>query len=246
MKSKQTFEEEEKESYSLKDGLRIGSKYIRARGERGKVNTADLDGKRKVVVASHPIKEARNLKNKLGCTLNELYLYGVGQVLKTFYPDGNNRTALVPVNLRPRGLRTTLGNYILVVPVELPLGDKFDLNSLRKVSEALGAKENLNAFRSARSFVLKLPRFLRMPTLARLAGASTCIATYVPDGVSKRELCGGKIVSEFGMPALLPGHELGFCLITTKDEFSVGITLAGSLIDEGPKAKAAFERIFRL
>ena len=57
---------------------------------------------------------------------------------------------------------------------------------------------------------------------------------------------GAKIVNEFGMPALLPGHELGFCLITTKDEFSVGITLGGSLIDQGSKAKAACERMFDL
>jgi hypothetical protein len=230
------FELEEKETFSLKEGLKIGAKYIRAKAERVGAETS-LDPKRKVVVVSRPIKEVKNLKNKLGCTLNELYLFGVSQILKDFYPDGSNRTVLVPVNLRPRGLRTT---------VEVPLESEFNLSKYQEISRQLGSKENLNAYRSARSFVLMLPRFVRIPTFGKLARATTCIATYVPDGVTKRELCGARIVSEFGMPALLPGHELGFCLITTRDEFSVGITLAGSLLNRGEEAKTSFARAFAL
>lgn len=242
----QTFQGQEIESYSLLKGLRVGAKYLAAKSELEKVSRSELNGQRKVVVISRPIKEVREQKNKLGCTLNELYLFGVGQVLNALYQDTVKRTALVPVNLRPRGLRTTLGNFILVVPVELPLENQFDLAALTEVSNKLGNIKSLSAFRSARSLVLKLPRFLRLPILSKLARATSCIATYVPDGVTKRELCGAKIISEFGMPALLPGHELGFCLITTKEEFSVAITTAGGLINLGAKARSAFESIFRI
>lgn len=240
----QIFQSQERASYSLLKGVSVGAKYITAKSELNRVSPAQLDGERKVVVVSRPIKDVRARKSQLSCSLNELYLFGVSQVLKTLYPQGKNRTALVPVNLRPRGLRTTLGNFILVVPVELPLEGQFDIASIKKVSTTLTELGNLSAFRSARSLVLKLPRWLRLPTLSRLARATSCIATYVPDGVTKRELCGGRIISEFGMPALLPGHELGFCLITTKDEFSVGITTAGRLLDRGQEAAAAFESIF--
>ena len=239
------FKRQEKDSFSLLNGLKTGIKQIGARNLLGVNNLSyALDQERRIEIISRPIKEIRELKQKLGCSLNELYLYSVSQILRSLFLESKNHTALVPVNLRPRGLKTTLGNFILVVPVRLPSEIEFKLDSFKEISSSLESKENLSAYRSAISLVLRLPRFVKLPILSKLASLSTCIATYVPDSITKRDLCGAKIVKEFGMPALLPGHKIGFCLITTKDEFSLGITTAGDLIDQGVKARAAFESIF--
>lgn len=198
---------------------------------------------RAIHLLSLPLTRLRKLKKDFNCSLNELYLYGVSSALRHIHPKRVRAHILVPVNLRPRALQHALGNNLLVYPLRVELKE-LSMNNVITASRPLRDLSSLSAHRSARNIVANLPSPLRQIILRRIAKISTCIATFVPQNSPERCLGNAVVTEQYGFPALLPGHEIGFGLSTYRNHFCVSIITAGSLLGREDEVGAIFTDSF--
>lgn len=74
------------------------------------------------------LRDVKAVRHVFGCSVNDVLLASVAGALHDYLKDKGDATegvelrAIVPVNLRPRGGRQTLGNHFGVIAVELPVG----------------------------------------------------------------------------------------------------------------------------
>jgi hypothetical protein len=235
------FDRDEREKFSLISALQAAWRYLFI----PKQNPGQpLSSQRAICSFSTEIQEIKRIKNSLNLTFNQIYLICIHEVLKKVYPDLKQATVLVPVNLRPRALRYAFGNYLLVAPIILKLKNsnrKSAAQDIKANSEELNSEKHIICIRSARRLIINLPSWLRKIGLILIAKRSLCIATYVPDMLSGTSFCGAAVISRYGIPALLPGQELGFCLMTSKDSFCISTVTAGRFIGRGEELLAIFQ-----
>lgn len=239
------FIKQEEECFSYSGALRVAKAQFKRPSESPPLS---IGRAREIAYLSLPLNEMRTIKNAASCSLNELYLHGLTAIFKYLYPDSSSRRILLPVNLRTRGLQHTLGNYLLVVPIDLPLIHSTleeQLRTIREISGTLTDLKKLEPFRSVRTFVSSLPGFLRRRILGQVAQGSTCIATFVPQNGPERFLGDAKLIEQYGHPALLPGHELGFGLMTNGGRFSVTVIVAGKYLGRAQQLINIFENRIR-
>jgi diacylglycerol O-acyltransferase / wax synthase len=86
-----------------------------------------------------PLPEVKAVGRVLGCSVNDLLLASVAGALRNYLAESGDATAgvevraVVPVNLRPPGSESALGNRFGVVGIELPVGIENPLARLYEV-----------------------------------------------------------------------------------------------------------------
>lgn len=227
---------EEESRFSGVSALRLALSHLFRPTES---DTSRVSKRRAITLLNLPLEQLRELKSELNCSLNELYLYGVATTLRHLYPGRLSSHILVPVNLRPRALQYALGNNLLVYPLRIDLLN-LSLEAVLAACAPLRDLSSLAAHRAARDIVVKLPAPFRLRVLQRIAAISTCIATFVPQNSPIRQIGSQTVREQYGFPALLPGHEVGFGLTTYRNQFLVSITTASGQLMRGEEISRLF------
>jgi WS/DGAT/MGAT family acyltransferase len=136
-----------------------------------------------------PLADVKAVGHALGCSVNDVllscaagaiggYLIERGEEL-----DGAELRAMVPVNLRPPGRPTTLGNKFGLVPLLLPIGVDDPLERV------LIVRSRMNELKDSYTALVALavlgvagvaPRALQKQILDMLASKATAVMTNVP------------------------------------------------------------------
>ena len=136
-----------------------------------------------------PLPTIKAVGNVLGCSINDLLLASVAGALRSYLQekgdpvDGVVLRAMVPVNLRPAGKPSSLGNHFGLVALELPVGVE---NPLARLYDTRRRMEELkNSYQAAVAFALlgvagMAPKIVQQEALDLLANKASAVMTNVP------------------------------------------------------------------
>lgn len=192
---------------------------------------------REISTVEFPLALLNQLKRHFGVTLNDLLLGVLSRVLELYELRGgsapNQLRAIIPVTTRSRHDYTLLGNNLEAGCVMLPLGGLAFTEKFRAVHEQL---TDLKAHPQRHSVSVLSPLALLVPPRMRRilcdhqARKTNLICTNVPGPKRPRYFCGAQIISNFGLPALLTDHGVGFCLMSYAGKECIGIVTDPSIV----------------
>ncbi len=149
-----------------------------------------------------PLAEVTAVSKALGCSVNDVLLASVAGSLGAYLAARGDVTAgievraMVPVNLRPPGSASRLGNHFGLVPLVLPVGIANPFERLYAVRARMAALKG--SYVAPISLALlevmgMLPRTVQQEVLDLLAGKATAVMTNVPGPRQPLYLAGRRI-----------------------------------------------------
>ncbi|MCX9155233.1 wax ester/triacylglycerol synthase family O-acyltransferase [Niveibacterium sp. 24ML] len=136
-----------------------------------------------------PLPTIKAVGKVLGCSINDLLLASVAGALRSYLQergdevDGVELRAMVPVNLRPAGQASKLGNHFGLVALELPVGVENPLERLYDTKRRMEALKH--SYQAAVAFALlgvagMAPKIVQQEALDLLANKASAVMTNVP------------------------------------------------------------------
>ena len=188
----------------------------------------------------------RSFRSLSHASLNDIYLTLVQRTV-FLLTEGSKRPsahrAIVPVSLRSISQRHLCGNYLTGVGLELPQLSESPLESLKRVQSRSGQlreKSVIEGYARLGEFSATLPALIQKPFVEYLARRTSFICTNVPESARPRYLAGAKILANFGIPALMKGHGLGFCFVSYNGKGCVTVVSDRQIVPNGTE----FNRLF--
>jgi len=212
----------------------------RLKGELGVV-------KRIAWAAPLPLQEVKAVAQVLGCSVNDVLLACLAGALRAYLAaqgdvvDGLELRALVPVNLRPAGRLTELGNQFGLVFLDLPMGMQ------DPVPRVLAVHRRMAELRQSKQAVVALgilaamgcsPDFLRERLLEALAANASMVVTNVHGPDTPRYLAGARIARQLFWVPQSGGIGLGVSLLSYAGQVSLGVAADARRVPD-PAAIAA-------
>ncbi len=204
---------------------------------------------------SEPIalNDVRQVGSMFRGTINDVLLNAVSGALRRYMiqrgatADGLNIRAVVPVNLRPPGPITELGNRFSVVFLDLPIGidDPFDrlLELKRRMEGIKGTPEAMVAF-GILNLIGTLPPQLAEVAVNMFGSKATAVMTNVP-GPRQQIYLAGSPISKIMFWVPQSGHlGLGVSIFSYAGEVLVGIAADAGLVPDPESIVAAFHTEF--
>jgi len=176
--------------------------------------------------------EVKAVAGALGCSVNDVLVGCISGALRNYLlaegdaVDKVDVRALVPVNLRPPGPVTALGNRFGMVFLSLPLGVADPVARVREV------QRRMNALKDSRQSLVALgilaamgvaPDTIRERTLEALAANASMVITNVHGAEQPRHLAGVRIVRQMFWVPQSGGIGIGISLLSYGGEVSFGI-----------------------
>jgi len=181
-----------------------------------------------------PLDDFKQIKNALGGTVNDAVLaVAAGAVRRYLIEDrafdvtGVKFRAMVPVSVRPKDRRGTLGNHVAMWLLELPIDvrdpvERFELirqhtEKLKETNQALGA-----------ATIVRLSSGAPMTLLQQAARLATGIRpfnmtiTNVPGPQFPMYLLDSRLIVQYPAVPLWAGHNLGIALFSYDGEIAWG------------------------
>jgi WS/DGAT/MGAT family acyltransferase len=216
-----------------------------------------LSGARRAAWASTlSLEEVRTLGHLLGCTVNDVLISTLAGALGRYLArEGDDITGLtiratVPVNLRPAGDTSALGNRFGLVFVELPIGIRHPLERLCAVHDAMqklkGSSQAI-ATLGLLSVVGTLPAAVEAPAIAIFSAKASLVASNLP-GPHEPLLFAGAPISQllFWVPQA-GSIGTGVSMFTYRGQVQLGVMADRQLIshpaDLIAEIGAEFERL---
>ena len=150
------------------------------------------------------LDEVKATSHAFGCTVNDVLMAAVAGALRGYLQergedvDGLTLRATVPVNMRPLGHASRLGNHFGLVYLELPIGEADPLHRLDRVVACMRglkrSKQPLLAYGLLAALGMA-PAAVQEVALDMLAGKASVVATNVP-GPSQRLYMAGSPLRE--------------------------------------------------
>jgi diacylglycerol O-acyltransferase len=182
-----------------------------------------------------PLDDFKRIKNALGGTVNDAVLAVSTGAIRRFLIEergfdvtGVEFRAMVPVSVRPRDRRGTLGNQVAMWLIELPIDvrdpvERFETirdhtDNLKETNQALGA-----------STIVQLSSGTPMTLLQRAARLATGIRpfnmtiTNVPGPQFPMYLLDSRLLVQYPAVPLWAGHDLGIALFSYDGEIAWGL-----------------------
>jgi WS/DGAT/MGAT family acyltransferase len=229
------------EPHALERALDVGRgvfSFGKAAFERAPVTslTRPIGPHRRFDVVRLPLDDVKLLKNRLGCTVNDVVLALVTAGLRKLllsrgeYVDGLVLKAMVPVSVRDPSKRMTYGNMVSMMSADLPVGEGDAARRVRFVHERMvGLKESKQAVGA--DFWVRLSEYAS-PTVLALAGRATValqravnvIVTNVPGPQSSLYLCGGEMLDAFPCVPIAGTASLGVAIVSYNGRLDFGLT----------------------
>jgi WS/DGAT/MGAT family acyltransferase len=217
---------------------------------RGKLSTH----KRVAWCRPVPLEIARSSAHALGCTINDVLTAAVAGAFGTYLRDagvdvsGMSIRATVPVNLRPPGEPTGLGNQFGLVFMPLPIGIANPVDRIYAVHAQMQALRQ--SPQPLMSMVLLAvlglgPKTLQQPAVDLLSNKATLVMSNVPGPRTPMKL-GGVPIDEVLFWVPQSGNlGIGVSVLTYKDRVHFGLIADRNLIPEPQRVADEFERQVR-
>jgi WS/DGAT/MGAT family acyltransferase len=200
-----------------------------------------------------PLAEVKAVAGVLGCTVNDVLIGCVAGALRAWLADKGDAVdklelrALVPVNLRPAGRLTELGNHFGMVFLDLPIGIdepvERALEAHRRMALLKQSKQPLVAFGILAAMGVS-PGFLRERILEALAANASLVVTNVRGPDAPRYLAGQRIGRQMFWVPQSGGIGLGISLLSYAGEVSFGVAADARRIPDPAAIPQLFARQF--
>jgi diacylglycerol O-acyltransferase len=197
--------------------------------------TKPIGPHRRFEVVRMRLEDVKGIKNRFGCTVNDIVLTVVTGGLRRLllsrgdYVDGLVLKAMVPVSVRDPSKRMTYGNMVSMMNADLPVGETDPVRRLQFVHQRMaGLKESKQAVGA--DFWVKLSEYAP-PTILALAGRATValqrmvnvIVTNVPGPQFPLYLKGGQMLEAFPCVPIASTASLGVAILSYNGQLSFGL-----------------------
>lgn len=179
-----------------------------------------------------PLFEVKALAEGLGCSVNDVLVACVAGALRAWLQDagdavaGQQLRALVPVNLRPPGPVTELGNRFGLVFLELPVGIEDPVERVlavhRGMDELKQSQQPLVALGVLAGMGLA-PEFIKERILEALAANASAVITNVRGPGEPRFLAGRRIEREMFWVPQSGGIGIGMSILSYDGQVGFGV-----------------------
>lgn len=178
------------------------------------------------------LAEVKAVAGVLGCSVNDVLVACVAGALSAYLAGkgdavaGLDLRALVPVNLRPPGRLTELGNHFGLVFLDLPIGVEDPVECALEVHRRMAAlkesKQALVALAILAAMGLS-PALLRERILETLAANASMVVTNVHGPDAPRYLAGERIGHQMFWVPQSGGIGIGISLLSYAGEVGFGV-----------------------
>jgi diacylglycerol O-acyltransferase len=214
-------------------GLRALLGELVSPAPRTPLNVA-IGPRRRLRVVSQRLDDYRSVKQTCGVTVNDVVLTVVAGALgdwlraRALDTEGLELRALVPVSLRGKDERGTLGNRLALIRGPLPVGVTDPLRRLRQVSEGMNALKRSNQAVGAAALAAMSDR---LPP-AVLAQASrlqfspwlfNLLVTNIPGPQAPLYLHGRRLTDLIPVAFLPEGHALAIAVMSYDGQIAYGL-----------------------
>ena len=206
-----------------------------------------------------PLREVKTVAATLGCTINDVLLSCVAGALGAHLASGGHPIhglclrALVPVNLRPAGQATTLGNRFGLIFVDLPVGEanplarlfvvRHHMEQCKHSEQAMASLWLLNALGS-------LPAAIEQQSVNFFTAKATLVISNVPGPPAALYLAGARIDQQFFWVPPAGTIGLGISLLSYDGRVHCGVMSDANLLSRpqllAKSFAAEFERLLML
>jgi len=216
-------------------GLRTAFPYVRTPRDKMPFN-GNFSGQRELAWAEMPFREARAVRKGHGGTVNDVVLTVLAGGLANYArahgeaTDGRTARVLCPVNVRREDERSTLGNRVSMLLVELPLDVDDPVERLKLITERTAALKRdsvAEGVEAVADLLGGLPPLV-MLGLTALPGPPNTIAnmvcTNVPGPLIPLYSVGHRLIAHYPMVPIAWSMGIG-CAVTSYDQsLYIGLT----------------------
>ncbi len=201
------------------------------------------------------LEAVKAVKDRLGGSVNDVVLATVAGALRRFLAlrrvavDDLEIRANVPVSLRTRDERGTLGNRIVLLMMDLPVKERDPLDRLERVRENMGRLKQSRQAMGAE--VLSTVSEWTSATLLSLAVRASVrgrpynlVVTNVPGPQVPLYLLGAQMESCYPVANLLPNQGLGVALFSYAGKLFWGIVADWDIVPDLHEFVLAIEEAF--
>jgi WS/DGAT/MGAT family acyltransferase len=201
-------------------------------------------GKRLAWGAPLPLPAIKAVARALGCSVNDVLVACVAGALRAWLEQqgspaaGLEPRALVPVNLRPAGPLTDLGNHFGLVFLDLPVGVQEPVPRLLEVHRRMDALKHSQQPLLALGLLAAMgvsPDGVKERLLETLAANASLVVTNVHGPDQPRYLAGRRIARQMFWVPQSGGIALGISILSYNGEAGFGV-LADALRVPDPQA----------
>lgn len=200
-----------------------------------------------------PLFEVKAVAEALACSVNDVLLACVSGALNGYLagraapaPQGEIR-ALVPVNLRPPGPVTALGNEFGLVFLDLPTGHSDPVARLRAVHKRMRALRGSGQATVALGILAAmgtLPDTLKEAALEALAANASVVVSNVRGPPDVRYFAGQRIMRELFWVPQSGGIGVGISLLSYAGQVDVGVMADARRVPDPGELARCFAREF--
>jgi diacylglycerol O-acyltransferase len=178
------------------------------------------------------LAEVKALSAVLACSVNDVLVACITGALRIWLQDqgepvqGAQVRALVPVNLRPPGPLTELGNRFGMVFLSLPIGIEDPVERVLEVRQRMAALKHSKQALVALGILAGMgvaPEFLKERILDALAANASVIITNVRGSEHARYLAGRRIARQMFWVPQSGGIGLGVSILSYAGQVSFGV-----------------------
>ena len=194
-----------------------------------------VSGGRRVEVVALPLGRAKEIKNRLGGTVNDVALTAVAEAIHQFLAhrsrpsDGVRYRVMVPVSKRTDQEKRTMGNRLSGMFIDLPVGPMNPARRLWTISQMMGGlKQQRQA--DAATYLVEIASLTPPPMAAlamRLSARNQRIINLVVSnvpGVQAPIFCAGSRLEEiYPLLPLAPNTGLVICVLSYNNVLHFGL-----------------------
>ncbi|NNE65606.1 MAG: wax ester/triacylglycerol synthase family O-acyltransferase [Pyrinomonadaceae bacterium] len=213
-------------------------------------------GVRRLAWSEFPFSDARKIKNEMGGTVNDVVLTVLSEsvarysVEHDFDVEGKIVRFMVPVSLRQKDKRGSMGNLISILPVEIPL-DIYDFQErFNFINEKTGI---MKSTRLAESFLTLGAMYSMIPAPLQSAIGQVAdtpvppfnmVATNVPGPQIPLYLAGRKLLKQYPYVPIGYGLGLGCAIFSYNRMLYFGLSSDAQAMDDVERFKEIVDSVF--
>jgi diacylglycerol O-acyltransferase len=176
--------------------------------------------------------EVKALSAVLKCSVNDVLVSCVAGALRAYLLEqgdpleGTEMRALVPVNLRPAGAITELGNHFGLVFLSLPIGMEDPIERVHEVHKRMGKLKHSRQPLVALGILAGMgiaPEFIKENVLETLAANASAVITNVSGSEQPRYFAGKRIMRQMFWVPQSGGIGVGISLLSYAGQVSFGV-----------------------
>ena len=199
------------------------------------------------------LREVKAISHFFGCSVNDVLLASVTGALRDYLKAKGDRTkgvelrAIVPVNLRPRGGKPSLGNHFGVIGVELPVGLENPMARLYEIfrrTQALKHSYEPPVTLGIMAALGYAPQILQDRVMDLLVSRCTAVMTNVPGPQHPLYLAGARIKQVMFWVPQVGDVGMGVSILSFDGKVQFGLMTDTAIVPDPAEVIAGFVPAF--